>query len=230
MEETARIYLDDSKMFDIFEEETEEEDSMLYINHEAVDWYERYFARMMKHHTFQIRLNNGDAYFVFSTVGVKEWQERVKNRMSVQATRFLDKIVMEPITIHSILKIRDVSQQVKSQYAEQRNLIFNSYNLVEEILEYKHTPFVQRMIKYVTDSRKNDESKRAFWRVVNEKYYGLDIHPLMEFEEQELEKILYYCKNPEEQKILQWRPVLRVGAISAGTLLTGMIVYFCILN
>lgn len=229
MEQSARIYLDDSKLFDIYKEE-EESVRIPIINHTAVAWYERYFEKMMGHFTFQLRLNNGDIYYVFSTVGEEEWQERVINRMSVQATKFLDKINMEAITIHSILSIRDVTPQVRHQYEEQRKLIFNSYGLVEEIMKYKDTSFVEEMITYVLDSRKNDESKRRFWRVVNEKYYGLDIHPLMEYEYEELEKILYYCQNPKEQTILKWRPVLKAGAISAGAILTGWLTYLYLFN
>lgn len=229
MEQTARIYLDDSKLFTTHGEDIVE-DRIPIINHAAVRWYERYFEKMMQHFTFQLRLNNGDIYYVFSTVNEEEWQKRIRNRMSVQATKFLDKINMEAITIHSILSIRDVSLQVRHQYEEQRKLIFNSYALVEQIMQYQDTPFVEKMIKYVMDSRENDESKRKFWRIVNEKYYGLDIHPLMEYEQEELEKILYYCENPNEQTILKWRPVLKVGAISAGAILTGWITYLYLFN
>lgn len=228
MEQAARMYLDDSKLFTSHEEP--EKEKIPIINHDAVRWYERYFEKMMQHHTFQLRLNNGDLYYVFSTVDEEEWQKRVKNRMSIQATKFLDKITMESITIHSIIKIRDVSVQVRHQYEEQRKMIFNSYSLVEQIMQYKETKFVEEMIHYVTDSRKNDESKRKFWRIVNEKYYGLDIHPLMEYEEEELEKILYYCQNPNEQKILKWRPAIRVGAVSAGAILTGWLTYLYFFN
>lgn len=180
---------------------------------------------MMQHFTFQLRLKNGDKYFVFSTVDLDEWETRVKTRMTIQATRFLDKINMEGLTLHSVQSIRDVTQHVRSQYEEQRRLIFDSYHLVEEIMAYKKTKFVQKMINYVLESRDNDASKRQFWRVVNEKYYGLDIHPLMEYEIEELEKILYYCKHPQEQRKLEWMPVVKIGAVSAGTILAGWLIY-----
>lgn len=185
---------------------------------------------MMQHHTFQLRLRNGDKYYVFSTVNLDEWETRVKNRLTIQATRFLDKIHMEGVTIHNVVSIRDVSDQVRVQYEEQRRLIFDSYHLVKEIMQYKDSAFVKKMIKYVLDSRENDESKRRFWRVVNEKYYGLDIHPLMEYEIDELEKILYYCKHPKEQKALQWMPVIKYGAVTAGTIITGWVLYIMYLQ
>lgn len=227
MNESARIYLDDSKLFDLFEVEPDEEqeEKSLSINYSAVDWYEKYFEKMINHYTFQLRVSDGYSYYVFSTVDKEGWVETAKTRMQIQATRYLDKINMEPITLQSIFSIRDVSEQVRYQYEEQKKVIFDSFVLVEEIMKYEDTPFVQEMIKYVLDSRKYDESKRQFWRIINEKYYGLDIHPLMEYEEDELLKILYYCENPEEQKILKWKPILKNGAIGVGSAIAGWATY-----
>lgn len=226
MGNTARIYLDESKLFSSDQyPQLNPEPEMPRINHAAVQWYEDYFHKMMQHHTIEVTLRNGIRYFVFSEVPAKEWVDHAQERSLIQATRYLDAINMEEILIQNVLSVRDVTEQVRFQYDKQKELIFKSYRLVEEIMEYEDTPFVEAMIDYVLISRKDDESKRKFWRVVNEKYYGLDIHPLMEYEEDELQKILYYCENPEEQKALKWRPMLKNGAITAGTVLAGWLSY-----
>lgn len=230
MNETARIYLDESKLFDYDVNEGKPEPEIPIVNHEAVKWYETYFQKMMENYTFQLHLNNGDVYYVFSTVNTKEWTKAVKSRLVVQATRYLDKVYMEEITIHSILSIRNVTELVRNQYEKQREMIFNSYALVNQIMEYKESSFVQEMIDYILKSREDDESKRKFWRIVNEQYYGLDIHPLMEYEELELQKILYYCKHPEERAILKWRPIVRAGAMTAGAVVAGWITYITLIR
>lgn len=223
MNDTARVYLDDATLF--ADPQPQKACTLPIINQDAVRWYESYFQKMMAHFTFQLRLKNGDVYYVFSTVCIDEWETRVQNRLSVQATKFLDKMNMEGVLTDRILAIRDVTNQVRTQYEEQRAIIFNSYALVEQIMQYTHTSFVEEMITYVLDSRQNDASKRRFWRIVNERYYGLDIHPLMEYEEDELQKILYYCQHPSEQRLLKWRPVVRFGTISAGAILAGWLTY-----
>lgn len=179
----------------------------------------------MTHHTFQLELNNGIEYYVFATAHSEEWIDSIKDKPVIQATRYLDKIYMENITVHSIVRIRDVTETVRNQYEGQKVLIFNSYELVKKIMKYRDTDFVDKMITYVLDSRKEDDSKRSLWRIVNENYYGLDIHPLMEYEEEELEKILYYCENPDEQKKLKWRPILKKTSISAAGAIIGWAAY-----
>lgn len=228
MNQTTKIYLDETKLFGM--QQTEPEDKVPVINVDAVEWYTDYFQKMMGHYTLQISLNNGIDYFVFSKVPAKEWVDIAKTRNTIQATRYLDTIEMESIIVHSVLSIRDVTDEVRNQYRLQKELIFNSYELVKKIMKHSDTKFVQEMIGYVLDSRTNDESKRKFWRVVNEKYYGLDIHPLMEYEEAELQKILYYCEHPEEQKILKWKPIIRSGSITAGGVLAGWLTYMFLFN
>lgn len=180
---------------------------------------------MMEHNTFQLELNNGNEYYVFSNISTEEWIEDATGKTVIQATKYLDKIYMENLTVHSIVSIADVTETVREQYRGQKDLIFNSYNLVNEIMEYRDTDFVEMMIDYVVEIRESDESRRKLWRIVNEQYYGLDIHPLMEYEEEELAKILYYCENPDEQRKLRWRPVLKKSAVSAAGILIGWAAY-----
>lgn len=239
MNKSARIYLDDS----IFEQT----DSVIvqpdkpkrpqrtpsnipFINTDAVQQYKTYFKKMLEYFTFELVLFNGESYYVFSKSDKKQWMEEVNGKLAVEATRYLDKIQMEPVTLFGVKNIRDVTQQVRDQYFEQHQLIYNSYQLVEQIMEYSEDPFVQKMIQYVLDCREGDESKRKFWRVVNEKYYGLDIHPLMEYELEELEKILYYCQHPEERRRMTWQPVIQTGAFTAGTSLIGWLTYLYLIS
>lgn len=220
---TARIYLDESKLFE--QPRREENNHEKGINQTAVNKYKEYFSKMMQHNTFQLELNNGNEYYVFSNTDTSEWIETATKKSVVQATKYLDKIYMENLTVHSITSIADVTETVREQYKGQKELIFNSYNLVNQIMDYRDTEFVQMMIDYVVSSRESDESRRRLWRIVNEQYYGLDIHPLMEYEEVELQKILYYCENPDEQKKLRWRPILKKGAISAAGVIAGWAAY-----
>lgn len=222
--QTARIYLDERKLFtDQYNQD--EEEYPRGINQEAVKRYEEYFEKMMKHNTFQLELNNGNEYYVFSKTNSNKWIEDISKKPVIQATKFLDKIHMENLTVHSIVSIKDVTDTVISQYKGQKELIFDSFHIVNEIMRYQETPFVDMMIDYVLDSRREDETKRRLWRIVNEQYYGLDIHPLMEYEMDELEKILYYCEHPEEQSKLKWNPILRKGAISTAGAVIGWAAY-----
>lgn len=196
------------------------EASIPRINFEAVNWYHNYFSNLMESYTFQLRLQNDQLYYVFSSIIQDQWEELVQeSRRFVNATRFLDNIQMERLMIHNIKTIRDVTVDVRNQYSEQRKIIFESYELVSKIMLYKESKFVRDMVDIVLKSRENDESKRKYWRVLNEKYYGLDIHPLMEFEVGELERILHYCEHPEEQSKEKWIPVLKTGGIIVGGLI-----------
>lgn len=196
------------------------------INMDAVNWYQAYFDNVLQSYTFQLRLNSDQIYYIFSTVPQQEWEEIVKDtRQTVQATRYLDNIQMESLFIHNIKTIKDVTLQVRAQYMEQRNIIFDSYELVSNIMLYKEQKFVRDMIDIVLRNRENDESKRRYWRVLNEKYYGLDIHPLMEYEQGELVKMLHYCKNPELLKHDKWVPVLKTGGVATGVATVSYVAY-----
>ena len=113
--------------------------------------------------------------------------------------------------------VKDVSNTVKTQYVEQMRIIFDSFAFVEQIMQYTDNPLVANAVRVVEESRANDESKRKYWRVLNEKYYGLDIHPLMEYELNELQNLVYFCEHPDEIPG-GYHPVVFVAtAIPAGT-------------
>lgn len=191
------------------------------INMNAVVKYEKYFNTLMNNYTFRLSLLNDQTYFVFSSVNKEEWQNIVfENRKFVSATKYLDNIQMEDINILTIKSLTDVTNEVKSSYLSQKNVIFNSLNLVVELLKHQEMKIVRDSIRIVEKSRENTESKRKYWRALNESYYGLDIHPLMEFEEEELRKLLYICQNPDTQTASTFTPTL----LGTSTAVTGGII------
>lgn len=191
------------------------------IDMTAVQKYHDYFSQLMDNYTFQIRLLNDQDYFVFSSIPKTEWEEIVyDNRRFIAATRYLDRITMEDINILTIKSVKDVTLEVKKEYAIQRDTIFDSYHLVAEILKHHEKKIVQDSIKIVEKSRDNDDSKRKYWRILNKEFYGLDIHPLMEYEVDELHKILYICQNPDSDKYPNFIPKLTVATVA----ITGIIV------
>lgn len=92
----------------------------------------------------------------------------------------------------------------------------------------KHTKIkvVQNAIKTVEKSRENDEAKRKYWRVLNEQYYGLDIHPLMECEIDELEKLLYACTNPKTMNTTYIPVLIGATAIASSLFISYFIVKY----
>lgn len=202
------------------------EASIPRIDYDAVEWYRAYFQNVLESYTFQLRLMNDQLYYVFSSVPQEEWELLVmEERSAVSATRYLDNIQMERLMVHNIKTIRDVTMEVRQQYSEQQRVIMESYELVSQIMLFKESKFIRDMVSVVQMSRDNDDSKRKYWRVLNEKYYGLDIHPLMEYELIELEKMLYFCQNPNELVRAKWVPVLKTGGIATGTLAIGYSAY-----
>lgn len=206
------------------------EASIPRIDYNAVDWYNAYFQNILDSFTFQLRLMNDQLYYVFSSVPQEEWEELVmEERSALNATRYLDNIQMERLMVHNIKTIRDVTIEVRQQYSEQRRVIMDSYELVSQIMLFKESKFIRDMVSIVQMSRDNDDSKRKYWRVLNEKYYGLDIHPLMEYETNELEKMLYFCQHPNELTKARWVPILKTGGIATGTLVIGYSAYLFIM-
>lgn len=219
---TAKLYVDESYFSPI-------EPEVPSIDEKRVSWYKKYFEKMMNFFTFHLRTTNGYDYYVFSKVEQDEWERRVKNKLTIQATPHLDNIEMQGVSIYTIQEVNDVTEEVRNQYREQRDIIFNTYHLVEEIMQYKESSFVKEMSDYVLESRKVRDV-RSYWRVINEKYYGLDIHPLMEFEVDELEKILYYCQHPEQQLWLTWKPRIKNTAITISAAVVALLSYLFLSN
>lgn len=202
--------------------------SITTIDVNAVKKYEDYFDTLMNNYTFRLNLLNDQSYFVFSSIDKEEWQKVVfEDRTFISATRYLDNIQMEDINILTIKSIVDVTTEVKESYLAQRNVIFNSLRIVVELLKHQEMKVVKDSIKIVEKSRENTESKRKYWRALNESYYGLDIHPLMEFEEEELQKMLYICQNPDTQIHSSFTPNL-LGTSSA--IASGMVVGYILIK
>lgn len=198
--------------------------SVVKINKEAVKKYEDYFNYLLNHTTIELTLLNEKKYYTFSDMPFSEWKTTFTNLSGViQATEFLDKIKTEDLSVLSIKSVKDVSREVKDQYIKQREIIFSSYEIVKKIiLMHSEKKIVKDAIRIVLRSRENTESKRRYWRVLNESYYGLDIHPLMEYELDELVKILYACEHYNENPnfhVLSW--VLASTAIVSGGVVIG---------
>lgn len=193
------------------------------INLDAVRKYQDYFRYLLNHNTFELTLLNGQTYYTFADIPFTEWQERLANSSGViQATEFLDKLTIQQINILTIKAIKDVTTTVKLQYSKQREIIFDSYNLVKEIINHSEKRIVLDAIRLIEKSRANTESKRRYWRVLNEHYYGLDIHPLMEYEVDELQRILFACEHYDDNpnySVLSW--VLTASAVLSGGAVIG---------
>lgn len=178
------------------------------INYQAVQRYKEYFTYLLNHFTFELRLLNDQPYYTFSSLPFNEWQESLyQGGGSLEATQFLDKLQIERINGMTVKSFRDVTATVREQYTKQKEIIFCSFELVEKIMQHAEKRIVRDAIRLIEKSRANTESKRRYWRALNEHYYGLDIHPLMEYEVDELERILYACEHYEENPnyaILSW--------------------------
>ena len=184
--------------------------TMPRINHMAVRQYNEYFSKVLNQFVFEIKLITNQIYYTFSHKDLDTWANEVYGQNTVQATKYLDRVQYVQLNSSLIQNARDCTETVKRQYQEQFNVIFNSYQLVERIVKYPDNPMVQKAIKIVEDSRADDDSKRKYWRALNEKYYGLDIHPLMEYEIGELQNLMYYCEHPEEMPLKNYHPVLLI--------------------
>lgn len=184
-------------------------------NREACQWYRNYFNYVLNRFIIEVKSIDNQIFYVFSEKEVDEWIDNIYKEERIIASRYLDDIQPIHLKSNSIKQVRNLTDIVREQYNEQRNAIFLSYTLVEEILSYPENPMVLKAIKLIQKSKEDDDSDRKYWRVLNEKYYGLDIHPLMEYEVKELERIKYYCENPDEIKGSMFSPVMRVSLVAA---------------
>lgn len=169
------------------------------INYQAVDKYQKHFWTLLNQYTYELKLLNGKIYYTFSTSPFETWKKELTNTdQFIQATEYLDRISLQDINKLTVESVTDVTTIVVQEYKEHYDLIFTSFHLVERIMQYSERKIVKEAIRLVQKSRENTESKRKYWRVLNEHHYGLDIHPLMEFEVDELEKILHACEHHDE--------------------------------
>lgn len=178
------------------------------INYEAVNRYRSYFHYLFEHQTIELTLLNGRVYYTFTQLPYEEWVKTAQDAKGfIQATAYLDRFQIEDLNVLSVQNASDVTTTVRDQYRQQEKVIMSSYELVEKIVMHSEKKIVQDAVRTIERSRENLESKRRYWRVLNEQYYGLDIHPLMEFEVDELERILYACEHYDENPnyhILSW--------------------------
>lgn len=184
------------------------QDTRFQINQQAVDRYNQYFAYLLNHNTYELRLLNGQTYYTFSDIPFPKWLEAISGTQGfIQATEYLDRLKIEPLNLMVIKNVQDVTSIVRDQYRKQQEIIMTSYELVAKIVQHSDKRIVKDALRIVEKSRQNTESKRKYWRVLNENYYGLDIHPLMEYEVDELQRILYACEHYKENpnySILSW--------------------------
>lgn len=189
------------------------------INHQAVEKYNQYFAYLLNHNTYELMLLNGQVYYTFSNMPFSKWHEAIAGSQGfIQATEYLDRLKIEQLNVMTIKTVQDVSAVVREQYKKQQEVIMTSYELVAKIIQHRDKRIVKDALRIVEKSRQNTESKRRYWRVLNENYYGLDIHPLMEYEVDELQRILYACEHYQDNpnySILSW--VLGATLVVAST-------------
>lgn len=197
--------------------------TIIPVNAEAVQSYEQYFHYLLTYNTFELILLNDQIYYTFSDMPFKEWQEQLAHTTGViQATEFLDRFQIQQLSVLSVKTVKDVTTTVKEQYSRQKQVIYDSYALVKRIITHSEKRIVRDAVTLIEKSRANTESKRRYWRVLNERYYGLDIHPLMEYELDELQRILFACEHYDENPnyaILSW--VLTASAVISGGVVVG---------
>lgn len=195
-----------------------ERHSVIPIDYKAVQKYENHFNYLLNHYTFEVKLLNNQIYYTFADIPFMQWQQSLAvTEGFIQATEFLDKISVEHINTSTIKSVRDVGSIVRSQYETQRDIIFSSYGLVLQIMQHSEKKVVRDAIRLVEKSRANVESKRRYWRVLNQDYYGLDIHPLMEYELEELQRIAYACEHYDDNPEYSMLPFV----LGSSTLIAG---------
>lgn len=192
------------------------------INQKAVDRYNKYFSTIFSNNVFEVKTIEHQVYYSLSRKKIDEWIDGIAEREKVRVTQHLDNLIPFPLNSNYIGRVSDITKEVQEQYSGQHRVISESYSLVRDILNYPENPLVQKAVRIVLESRENDESNRRYWRILNEQYYGLDIHPLMEFEVNELQNLKHYCENPEEMPVSNYHPLLL--ALVPASILIGTIV------
>lgn len=206
----------------------EKNENIPKINDYAVHHYMDYFNMLLNNNTYRIRSVNDQIYYAFSNIPFIQWKENLsKEQGFLTVTLFLDHFEFKSIPFHAIKMVEDVTVEVQTQYQEQKEVVFTSLRYVVEIMKHPEIPLVQKAIKSVMQSRSMDDSKRKYWRVLNEKYYGLDIHPLMEYEVYELENLLYYCNQPEliPKDNPLYLPMVIGSVATSGAVITGLVIH-----